>query len=68
VFLYHGMQDEFLPYRQAVQLRKDWCARGQRIAFEAFLGDHISTFLAGQVDAQAYLADRFAGRRAPSSC
>ncbi len=68
VFLYHGLQDEFIPFSQAVQLKKDWCTLGQRVAFGTFFGDHISTFLAGEVDAENYLAARLAGKPAPSSC
>lgn len=68
VLLYHGLQDEFIPLSQAVELRKDWCARGQRITFKGYLGDHFTTFVTAQVDAENFLADRLADRPAPSSC
>ncbi len=68
VYLYHGLQDEFIPYSQAVQLKTDWCKLGQKIEFGTFLGDHITTFAAGETDAENYLSDRFAGKAAPSSC
>lgn len=68
VFLYHGFQDEFIPWKQADQLRKDWCSLGASVKMNSYLGEHISTFLSGASDAQTFLADRLAGRTVSSSC
>lgn len=68
VFLAHGMQDEFIPYQQAVQLRRDWCSAGAKVAWQDFVGEHLSTMAAMQTGALDFLADRFAGKPVRSSC
>lgn len=68
VFLAHGLQDEFIPYPQAVQLAKDWCAAGAAVHWQDFVGEHLSTMAAMQNDALDFVADRFAGRAVRSTC
>jgi hypothetical protein len=68
VFLAHGLQDEFIPYQQAAQLRRDWCSAGVKVTWQDFIGEHMSTMAAMQNDAMDFLADRFAGKPVRSSC
>lgn len=68
VFLAHGLQDEFIPYDQAVQLRRDWCAAGARVHWQDFVGEHASTMLAMQPDALAFIQAGFAGLRMGGTC
>jgi hypothetical protein len=68
VFLGHGLVDEFIPYSQAVQLKNDWCSLGATVSWHHYLGEHTTTESLMMTGAADFVADRFAGKPAPSSC
>jgi hypothetical protein len=68
VYLNHAAQDEFIPFSQAKQLKKDWCARGAKVDWGEFTGEHVTTYLASQPDAQDFLTARFAGKATANDC
>jgi pimeloyl-ACP methyl ester carboxylesterase len=65
---YHGTFDEVIPYAIESRLHDQWCALGARSQLSAYPTEHVSTQLAAQTEVVAWLADRFAGVTAPSSC
>jgi hypothetical protein len=69
VFEYHDAADEFAPLAPALDTMNKWCARGTRVDMHVEPGgEHIAYESAGLPPAMAYLADRFAGKPAPSTC
>ncbi len=66
--LYHGEQDEFIPLAQAQALKSAYCAKGVKVRWQTYGGDHLVVAGSGVNDATAWIADRFAGTAAPSSC
>jgi pimeloyl-ACP methyl ester carboxylesterase len=68
VLQYHAALDEIVPIGQARALNAAWCAAGTRTVFTVVPGDHIAGETAGLPAALAWLADRFAGRPAPTTC
>jgi len=69
VFLFHAYFDELIPVDVGRQLKADYCAGGARVQYyEDYVTEHIGLDIAAAPLAVAYLADRFAGRPAPSSC
>lgn len=68
-FVYHGGVDELIPVAQGRGLRADWCAGGTTVQYtELPLTGHIGGAALGGTPAVNWLADRFAGSPAPSSC
>ncbi|MFH8789620.1 lipase family protein [Streptomyces roseoverticillatus] len=69
VHLYHGTQDELVPYDSAALLRAGWCAKGAVVDWKPLpQGGHGSSLLAESVPAANWLADRFAGKPAAGNC
>lgn len=68
VFQYHSTLDEIVPLGQARALNHIWCSDGVRTVFTTVPGDHITGETTGLPSAIAWLADRFAGRPAPTTC
>ncbi|WP_424891391.1 lipase family protein [Streptomyces sp. XH2] len=69
VHLYHGTQDEIVPYDSAALLRAGWCAKGAVVDWKALpQGAHGSSLAAESVPAANWLADRFAGEPAAGNC
>ena len=68
VFQYHSTNDDIVPLGQAVDLREAYCDRGVRELFTTYPGNHVTGNPAGVDDSLAWIADRFAGARAPSNC
>lgn len=69
VYDYHGTLDEVSPIGPARALDKKFCAAGatvQRIEYP--FAEHGGAVALGLIPALNYLADRFAGRPAPSNC
>jgi Secretory lipase len=54
-FVYHSVQDEALPYAQGRQMARDWCARGTRVTWKGYVGEHLTGFVAGMGDALTFL-------------
>lgn len=67
-FLYHGEQDEFIPLAQAQALKTSYCAKGVKVKWKTYGGDHLIVAGSGVTDATAWIGDRFAGTAAPTSC
>jgi hypothetical protein len=68
-YIYHEAHDEILTVKQADELVATQCRRGATIQYHRNpVGGHISGALAYLAPATQYLADRFAGRPAPSTC
>ena len=43
VYHYHGLEDEFVPVAQDVELHQKWCALGVSDDFQLYPGDHLLT-------------------------
>jgi pimeloyl-ACP methyl ester carboxylesterase len=68
LYLFHGTADEFIPFQQGVNLRKDYCAKGTNVTFEVYPSEHIVTQFQGAAPSLAFLKDRFDGKPATSNC
>jgi secretory lipase len=68
-YLYHSVFDELIPYASARRLRDTYCAHGGSVQFVPdYLSEHNVLAGTGAPGAVRFLADRFAGRPAPSNC
>ncbi|MFE9611208.1 lipase family protein [Streptomyces sp. NPDC006012] len=69
VLLSHSVLDDVIPHRVGEKLAADWCRLGATVKFAR---NHIPTHVAASVVTSAegvpWLADRFSGKRAPSTC
>ena len=43
VYHYHGLEDEFVPVTQDVELHQAWCTLGVKDDFQLYPGDHLLT-------------------------
>ena len=69
VLLYQDAADEFAPMGPSVDTMKTWCSRGTRVEIHIDPGgEHILYEQQGLPVGLGYLADRFAGKPAPSTC
>jgi hypothetical protein len=69
VFLFHTYFDQLIPVGVGRQLRADYCAAGTKVQYyEDYVTEHIALAATAAPLAVSYLADRFAGRPAPSNC
>jgi len=68
VYLFHGTADEFIPFQQGVNLRKDYCTKGTNVTFEVYPSEHIVTQFQGAAPSLAFLKDRFEGKAAAGNC
>jgi len=68
VLQYHGLADEVIPYAVEQSLHDTWCSLGVISDLVSFPGDHVTTQVEAQVTVAQWIADRFAGQVAPSSC
>ncbi len=69
VFLFHAHFDQLIPVEVARQLRSDYCAGETAVQYyEDYVTEHIGLDITAAPLAVSYLADRFAGRPAPSNC
>lgn len=69
VRLYHAQFDQLIPIALARDLFADYCELGAAVQFQTIpAADHVGGATAGAAQTIAWLADRFAGRPAPSSC
>jgi pimeloyl-ACP methyl ester carboxylesterase len=69
VLLYHAQFDELIPIELSRRLRAEYCSRHVRVAYHVVPAtEHVTGDVAGAPPAVDWLADRFAGRRAPTSC
>jgi pimeloyl-ACP methyl ester carboxylesterase len=68
VYQYHGTQDDLVAFRQASDLRTQYCSLGVQLSWKTFVSDHITLVYNGNPDTLAFLKDRVAGRPASSNC
>ncbi|KAI7630085.1 LIP-domain-containing protein [Hortaea werneckii] len=68
VFLYHAVDDEVIPYRNASTLYDNWCGYGADVRFLTYeSGGHFTTELLGAVEQVKFVESAFAGNT-PTSC
>jgi Secretory lipase len=68
VYHYHGLEDEFVPVTQDVALHQAWCSLGVKDDFALYPGDHLLTDPTAIPTVIKWVEERFAGKRAPSTC
>jgi Secretory lipase len=68
VYHFHGLEDEFVPVAQDVNLHYDWCEKGVTDDFQLYSGDHLFTDPLGASAAIKWIEERVAGKAAPSTC
>lgn len=68
VFQYHAAFDEIVNTPQADALHKTYCGKGVQVTWKTYIAEHLLGIFAGNADAKAFIADRFAGRAATSNC
>jgi hypothetical protein len=68
-YLYQSATDELEPVAGADAIVENYCRRGVVVQYvRAPAGEHIEFQIRGAPAAAAYIADRFAGEPAPSTC
>ena len=68
LYQYHGQADEFIPLDQALALKKGYCTKGSSVKFDLYPSEHIVTQFQAAPTVLGWLADRFAGKAADTSC
>jgi pimeloyl-ACP methyl ester carboxylesterase len=68
VYHYHGLEDEFVPVAQDVELHQKWCELGVKDDFQLYPGDHLLTDPTAIATVIKWVEERFAGKTAPSTC
>lgn len=69
LYVYHAINDELIPIAAVDDLVARYCREGVTVSYHRDpASEHVSLVATGATAALAYLADRFAGRPAPTSC
>ncbi len=68
VYHYHGLEDEFVPVNQDVELHQEWCALGVKDDLQLYPGDHLLTDPTAIPTVMKWIEERVAGKTAPSTC
>jgi hypothetical protein len=69
VFLYHSINDELIPFGSVQKLQADWCAKGATVTlYPDAVSEHSSLAVSGAPLAVGFMASRFAGLPAPTTC
>lgn len=69
LYMYHAINDELIPVADVNALVAKYCAEGVKVAYyQDVASEHISLAFSGASAAMGYLAARFAGVPAPSTC
>ncbi len=68
VYHYHGLEDEFVPVTQDVELHQAWCSLGVTDDFQLYPGDHLLSDPTAVPYVMKWIEERVAGRAAPSTC
>lgn len=62
VFVYHGVQDEIIPYSNATAMVDAWCNYGTNVKFTSFgTGGHATTEIVALPDVIKFVESAFAG-------
>ncbi len=69
VLLSHSTLDDVVPQQVGKNLAADWCRRGTTVKFSGnLIPGHIAATEATSAEGLPWLADRFAGKAAPTTC
>ncbi len=68
VYHYHGLEDEFVPVKQDVELHAKWCELGVKDDFQLYPGDHLLTDPTAIDNVMKWIEGRVEGKTAPSTC
>ncbi|WP_326770572.1 lipase family protein (plasmid) [Streptomyces sp. NBC_01591] len=69
VLLSHSALDDVVPQQVGKNLAADWCRRGTTVRFAGnYIPGHIAATEGTSAEGLPWLADRFAGRAASSTC
>lgn len=68
VFQYHAIFDEMVPFGQAADLRRDWCAKGATVDARVVLGEHLIGLIVGVPLEISWMEQRFTGVPTPGNC
>src|SRR5699024_2298456 len=69
VYLFHGSNDDIVPYELGTGLRQDWCSAGANVTWHAYPGlDHLGTAALGTDSALHWLGERLAGEQPDGNC
>ncbi len=68
VYHYHGLEDEFVPVKQDVELHEAWCSLGVKDDLKLYPGDHLLTDPTAIPEVITWIGERLAGKTAPSTC
>jgi hypothetical protein len=68
VYHYHGLEDEFVPVTQDVELHQEWCTLGVTDDFQLYPGDHLLTDPTAIPNVVKWIEERVAGKKAPTTC
>ena len=68
VYHYHGLEDQFVPVTQDVELHQAWCSLGVKDDFKLYPGDHLLTDPTAIPEVITWIGERLAGKTAPSTC
>ncbi|WP_083982231.1 lipase family protein [Actinomadura hibisca] len=69
VFDAQALLDEVIPYGQAEQVRRDWCARGANVTWQVYpVAEHLLGAVFAEPASVAFLDDRFHGRPTRGNC
>lgn len=68
MYQYHGQADEFIPLAQDIDLKRFYCSSGAKVQFDLYPSEHIVTQFQAAPTVLSWMADRFAGKTAPSTC
>jgi hypothetical protein len=68
VYHYHGLEDEFVPVTQDVELHQAWCKLGVTDDFQLYPGDHLLSDPTAIPIVIKWVEERLEGKKAPSTC
>jgi hypothetical protein len=68
MYMFHGQADEFISLDQDLALKKSYCDKGTPVAFDLYPSEHIVTQFQSAAPVMTWMADRFAGKTAPTTC
>ncbi|MFI7098638.1 alpha/beta fold hydrolase [Streptomyces sp. NPDC050161] len=69
ILLSHSVLDDVIPHRVGESLAADWCRRGATVKFTSnYIPGHIAATAGTSAEGAPWLADRFSGKAAPSTC
>ncbi|MEJ2855887.1 MULTISPECIES: lipase family protein [unclassified Saccharothrix] len=69
VLVVHSVLDDIVPYGQAAEMVRRWCAQGANVKFSSSLAPtHVGGAIAAYLEAFAWLEARFAGVPATGNC